>query len=131
MYVLETIRRFNTKNFTVVVEALEETELDLSWDDTGEIKVKLDEGQLVAFLARVRVLFHGQEIGVDYLGNCIYKTFGEFMDHKECGKLNREYEKQGSPARCGSYFHDMISEAIREARKALAQYQAIRVRSQE
>jgi hypothetical protein len=128
MHVIETIRRFNTKNFSVVVEALEETDLDLSWDDKGDVAKKLRRGELVAFCARVRVLLHGQEIGVNYLGGCIYESYSAFMDHKECGKQNREYEKQGSYVRCGSYFSGMISETIGEARATLIQSREVKVR---
>jgi hypothetical protein len=39
------------------------------------------------------------------------------MDHRACGKQNRKWAKQGKEGRCGSYFSDMIGEAIAEARK--------------
>jgi hypothetical protein len=112
---LETIRKFKTKNFAVVVDAVEEFDLDLSWDDTGETLKGLHSGKLVAFCARVRVFFKGMEVGSDYLGNCIYTSPGAFMDHV------------GANGQYGSYFTDMVSTAIEEARKNIAQLQAVRV----
>jgi hypothetical protein len=128
MHILGTIRRFDTKNFSVVVEALEELDLDLSWDDTGDVAKKIHRGELAGFCVRVRVLLRGREIGAAYLGNCIYESYAAFMNHKECGKQNREYEKHGSPARCASYFRCMINEAILAARETLSQYRAVKVR---
>jgi hypothetical protein len=119
MRTLGTMREFHTERFTVIAEALEETDLDLSWDEDGSVAEGIDSGKYIVFCARVRVLYRGKEIGVDYLGGCIYESFDDFMDHRECGKQNREYERQGKDGRCGSYFHDMISAAIAEARKTL------------
>ena len=171
------MREFKTKNFRVVCDAIEEDDLDLSWDDTGETREGLESGRFIAFVARVRVFFHGQTVGTDYLGNCIYKSFDDFMDHRECGKQNREtlrregkfqiYRKarkyehclgqndklkaRGFATRehaeqwakknakeeyqifetgkCGSYFHDMIREAISEARKTVSSFKDVRVRN--
>lgn len=59
MQSLGTIREFKTKNFKVIVDAVEDFDLDLSWDDTGEVRDKLERGVYISFTARVRVLFHG------------------------------------------------------------------------
>ncbi len=128
-YSLGTMRTFKTKNFTVIADAIEEESPDFSWDDTGEVQEKVENGDYLCFIARVRVLLHGREIGVDYLGNCIYSSLEDFMDHKECGKQNKEYAAQGKEGRCGSYFSDMIHEAITEARKTLKEEKTIRVRA--
>ena len=76
----------------------------------------------------MRVWFKGQCVGTDYLGGCIYRSLAEFMDHKECGKANKEYESKGEAGRCGSYFKDMIHEAIKEARATIKETQAVYVR---
>jgi len=171
-----TIREFKTQNFHVIADAVEEWDTDLSFDDTGETLKGLQNGDLIAFTARVRVFFRGLEVGSDYLGGCIYKSLEDFADHIECGKQNRatiaregkfqiyrkarKYEscllptdklkKRGFATReraeewaranakeeyeifptgkCGSYFSDMIHEAISEARKNVKQYQTVRVR---
>jgi hypothetical protein len=86
---LATIREFKTKNFHIVVDALEEWDLDLSWDEDGSTREGLERGTLVAFCARARVFLRGKEIASDYLGGCIYKDFADFMDHKECAAQNR------------------------------------------
>lgn len=119
-YKIGTMRTFKTKNFTVVAEALEDTDVDLSFDETGKIRKQLESGTLVAFLAHVAVFYKGECVGEDYLGSCIYKSLNDFMDHRACGKQNKKYAKEGKSARCGSYFSDMIRIAIAEARKHLA-----------
>jgi hypothetical protein len=128
MYKLGTIRTFRTKQFQVEVDAMEEDNLDLSWDEDGSVTKGLKNGEFIAFCARVRVWLKGQCVGTDYLGDCIYRSFAEFMDHKECGKQNKEYEAKGEAGRCGSYFKDMIHEAIAEARKTIKATQAVYVR---
>ena len=172
------IRQFQTENFRVVVEALPEDDLDLSWDDTGKTAERLDAGDLIAFVAHAYVEYMptGAILGEDYLGNCIYKNFEDFADHRACGRANRRnhkrfgafqvyrknrpYEsclsqsdklkKRGFSSRakaeawakanateayeifesgkCGSYFTDMISECISEARKNLAKMADIKMR---
>ena len=118
-YTLGTIRKFKTRNFTVHVTAEEELDLDLPWDDDGSVREGLENGEYVAFCVKVAVYYQGNEIGTGYLGGCIYKSLEEFMDHKECGKQNREYALQGKTGRCGSYFSDMIHTVIADARKEL------------
>ncbi len=89
-----TIREFKTKNFHVVIDAVEEIDLDLSWDEDGSAREGLENGTLVAFCARARVFLRGKEIASDYLGGCIYKSLEDFADHRECGKQNRETIKR-------------------------------------
>ena len=124
-----TIREFNTRNFTVIVDAIEEDSPDFSFDETGEVSTKVESGEWICFCARARVLIHGREIGTDYLGNRIYENVEDFEDHRECGKQNRSYELEGTARRCGSYFSDMIHEAISRARKTLKKEQSIKVRA--
>jgi hypothetical protein len=124
-----TMREFKTKNFTVVADALPEDGLDLSWDEDGSVAKALESGEFMAFVARVRVYFRGEEIGSNYLGSCIYRSFDEFMDHRSCGRQNRQWEAEGEKGRCGSYFHQMISEAIDESRKHLVAIKQVHVRS--
>jgi len=89
-----TIREFKSKNFHVVIDAVEEIDLDLSWDDDGTTREGLENGSLIAFCARARVFLRGKEIASDYLGGCIYKSLEDFADHKECGRQNREILKR-------------------------------------
>lgn len=166
------IRKFETANFTVSVDAEYDWDTDLSWDDSGETRRKLESGGLVAFQVAVTVTHKGTgiELGADYLGGCIYESIEAFQDHRECGRINRrrarregrfqiyrkqrKYEhclgrgdklrKRGFATReraeawarqnareewevfesgkCGSYFADMIGQAINEARKNFRKY---------
>jgi hypothetical protein len=116
---LGTMREFKTKNFLVRAEALEDNDVDLSWDDDGSVREGIENGTFIVFTAHVEVFYRGQSVGEDYLGSCIYKSFEDFMDHKECGRQNRTYALTGQTGRCGSYFSDMIREAIAAARKTL------------
>jgi hypothetical protein len=106
-----TIWKFKTKNFTVLVTAEEEFDLDLSWDDSGEVAEQLDNGQLCAFCAKAAVVFHGAEIGAGYLGDCIYRSPSDFRDHVGLAMKSREDGRN-----YGSYFPSIVREAIREAR---------------
>jgi hypothetical protein len=125
-----TIRRFRTAQFTVIVDALPEDDLDLSWDDDGSTRAGLESGRLQAFTVRARVVHKDMgEIAGDYLGGCIYESLADFMDHKECGKANRGYAARGDAGRCGSYFADMVATVCREAREAIRKAQTVRVRS--
>lgn len=129
MRTLGTIRKFTTPQFSVIVDAVEDPDVDLSFDNTGEVIEALEAGTLQAFAVRARVFFDGSEIGADYLGGCIYRDIADFQDHRECGKQNREYAARGKSGRCGSYFHDMVKTAIAEARTKLRNLQNVRVRA--
>lgn len=121
MRALEIIRTFETKQFRVVVAAEEEPDLDLSWDETGETARGIDNGTCVAFCAHAYVVHKltGIKLADDYLGNCVYESFNAFMDHKECGAQNREYEARGISGRCGSYFASMVKTVCSAAREQL------------
>jgi hypothetical protein len=131
MHKLGTIREFRTEHYRVVVEALEEFDVDLSFDDDGSVSKDLDNGNLIVFCAHAYVehMPTGKVIGEDYLGNCIYKSFDDFVDHRECGKQNRKWAKQGKDGCCGSYFSQMISEAIGEAREHAKELSKLQLRS--
>jgi hypothetical protein len=94
MYKLGTIREFKTQNFHVIVDAVEEQNLDLSWDEDGSTREGLENGSLIAFCARARVFLRGLEVASDYLGGCIYKSLREFEDHRECGAYTRKLWKR-------------------------------------
>jgi hypothetical protein len=89
-----TIREWKTQNFHVVVDAIEDYDLDLSWDEDGSTRRGLENGELVAFTARARMFFRGLEFASDYLGGCIYKSIEAFEDHRECGIENRKRLKR-------------------------------------
>jgi hypothetical protein len=131
METLGLIREFETENFIVRMSAEEESDLDLSWDKDGSTLKGLESGKYIAFVAHAEVIHKetGTVLGEDYLSNCIYKSFDDFADHRACGRQNRKLAKQNKAGRCGSYFADMIHEAISEARKQAKEYQALRCRA--
>jgi len=120
-----TIRTFNTPNFTVRVEAQEDYDVDLSFDETGEVRAQIKSGELECFTVKASVEFRGSEIATDYLGGCIYKSPRDFMDHKGI----KQYVPPGGKAgQCGSYFSDMVRNVCIEAREAISDTQSIHIR---
>ena len=124
MHTLETIRTIKAGRFTVSVRALEEPDLDLSFDDDGSISKALDAGTLQAFCVEAVCTLDGIELAADHLGNCIYKRPREFMDHVGIIAHNR-----ATGHNCGSYFSDMVRNVVRGARIKLAELQTVHVRA--
>ena len=119
---MQTIWNRRTPNFTVTLSYEWDDVMDLSWDDTGEVREKIESGEWGHYIFAVTVTENatGEEIGADYLGGSIYADPREFIDHRACGRQNREYAARGEPGRCGSYFTGMVAEAINQARKTYA-----------
>lgn len=120
---METVWQFKTKRFTIALEFEDPWDLDLSWDDAGEVAEGLDSGRLIAFDAKVAVYLDGFEVGSDHLGNCVYLSADEFAtSHRDRDPMNRNCsvmrEACGQVSIC-HYFPDMVREAIAEARKLL------------
>ena len=109
------IWEFHTKNFTVVMTAEPEHDVDLSWDGSGEVAGKINDGTYEVFCAKCTVLYRGAEIASDYLGQCIYANVSEFRDRIGC--------KAGG---YGSYFSDMVRAAVTKARLALCDMPKLR-----
>jgi hypothetical protein len=102
----ETLWTFKTKNFTIAWEVTDcDCSLDLSWDDTGETLENLQSGLWTAFDSKMAVYYRGEEIAADYLGQSIYENPRDFRDHIGMNAKGH-----------GSYFSDMVREAVREAR---------------
>ena len=115
MNTLENIYTFNTRNFTIRVDAMDETDPDFSFDDTGEAQEMIERGDWLCFAVRASVSFRGSDIGEDYLGNCIYENIRDFRK-----------DSWNMLPRSGSYFSDMVRNAIREARKTLSEMPKLR-----
>lgn len=101
----ETMWAFKTRNFEVLWEIEPDEDCDLSFDETGDIAAKIASGELICFLSKVSVLYNGVEIASDYLGANIYDNPHDFRDHF------------GAGGKYGSYFSDMVRNAVEEARK--------------
>jgi hypothetical protein len=112
------IKEWKLKRFTVRVEALPDDDLDLSFDESGEVREQLESGTLVAFCVKTSVRLDGMELSSDYLGGCIYPSPAAFNDHIAAHGTG-----------CGSYFKDMVQSAITDARNTLSDMQAIHIRT--
>lgn len=99
---------FSTRNFCVVWSIEPCYDLDLSWDDDGSIREGLSSGKYEAFNSFVTVYYKGRKVSYDCLCESIYENPSDFRDH--IGSKRKGY---------GSYFSDMVRNAIHEARKVL------------
>ena len=127
----ETLWTFSTARFRVVCEIEPDFDLDLSFDDTGEVAEKLESGEYTAFQTRVAVYLDGNQIAADYLGGSIYANPEDFVtDHRDPDPMNRNSSlmraERGDNVSICHYFPGMVSEAIAEARKALSNVPTIR-----
>lgn len=116
------IWEFKTKNFIVRMSCeYEQHSLDLSWDETGEVCEKLASGEWQAYTFHAEVIERatGATIGEDYLGESIYANPEDFRDH-----VGLAIKSRADGRNYGSYFMDMIREAISEARKSYAKPRA-------
>lgn len=104
---MQTMRKFTIGRFTIRAEIEPETDLDLSWDDDGEVSTKLESGEYEAFCTKVSVHLNGVEIAADYLGESIYANPADFFT-EHYGINATQY---------GAYFPGMAREAIAEARQ--------------
>lgn len=108
----QTIWTFNTKSFTYKFNILPDYDVDLSFDDSGEVRDKINKGLLECFIANIQILFKDTNklLAEDYLGGCIYENPLDFIDHR------------GNKGKYGSYFKDMIISVNEQARLELKNY---------
>lgn len=94
-------------NYRIEAFAQHCDDLDLSWDETGEVAAQLDSGEMWAFNVEVRATHVPSGItGADYLGGNIYHDATDFV---------REF---------GGYFSDMRREALRQLRSEIHRVKA-------
>ncbi|MGY2987688.1 hypothetical protein [Bradyrhizobium sp. USDA 4508] len=124
--------RFETANFVVRATIHPDSDLDLSWDESGETQANLESGLWQAFGTVVTVSTRdGIELGCSSLWGSVYEKPGEFFsDHRSADPMNRNCsimrEANGQNVSICHYFPGMISEAIADARKAIASMPRIR-----
>lgn len=148
----ERVWEFNTARFTIVGEV---TPCDTDPRDHFEFPEDIEaveSGRVSWFDARVRVLLDGEEVGSDYLGCCAYDTPEELFRHHatltaELRQLRGKTDRKSRLARkqlkecltnnaslnppvvyC-EYGPSMVSEAIEDARKTLARYATVKLRT--
>ena len=108
--------RFKTKHFTVEW-LIEKDPLDTSYMDRSlaqECREKVRSGEWKCFSSEIRVILNHSKLalGEAFLGNSIYAKPAEFRDHFG---MNRKGH--------GSYFSQMVREAVSEARVRFARLQ--------
>jgi hypothetical protein len=110
-YYSDTIRTIETARYSVILDYTQETNPDFSFDETGETAEKCNSGEWECVIFRVRVMHKetGLELSADYLGNSIYANPTDFAR-----------EHIGARGKWGSYYRDMVSQAIDEARATIA-----------
>jgi hypothetical protein len=104
---------FKTAHFAVHWAVTPDTDADISWLDSEELDA-FRRGELNAFVSKVWVEYEGTEIGADVLCGSFYRDIREFRDHI------------GARGQYGSYFADMVSAAIHEARAHFANFPKLR-----
>lgn len=119
---------FNTDRFKITLDI----ELDYGYvydgdDPDGEVQQKLNDGDYVAFDSIVTVYCDDMEIASDSLGGSVYAydEMSDFWtDHRSADPMNRNCSimraARGGNACIGHYFPDMVSQAIKDARRYLA-----------
>jgi hypothetical protein len=116
----ETVWTFETKAFRIECLFSPDEYVDTSFDETGETQENIASGLWYAFATEVRVIHKdtGAELGSDHLGGSIYANPLDFLS-----------EHKGSRGRHGSYFKDMVGQAVSEARGNLRKLQGVYVRA--
>lgn len=108
---------------------MEDSDVDLSWDDDGSVRAGLESGRFQHFGVVATVYCRGSEIGSDSLWGCIYESPRDFMDHVGI----RHYSPKPGvipEGQCGSYFSNMVRIAISEARKSLSTLRSVYLRQE-
>jgi len=108
--------KFNTAHFTVEW-LIERDVLNTDYMDpclANECRVKVRSGEWKCFTSTIRVVHRATKrvLSESYLSNSIYAEPSEFRDH--FGMNGKGY---------GSYFSDMVREAVADARKSFPAFQ--------
>jgi hypothetical protein len=101
----ETIHTEKAAGFDIVFSVTYEDH-EPDWDfeneeDKQDLLRRINQGDLVWFVARVQAFKNGIELGTDYLGGCCYDSYMQFVEE-------------------GGYYRDMVENAISEARATIA-----------
>lgn len=127
--------QFSTQRYTVALFALDEDRSpEDSFCDDRDVAFASDGDPAHWFCAAVGVYDeHGDLIARDYLGGCSYNSFCEFYSAHRWQFSRRQNKWITDPrsrawkacnaarkGQNGTYFTDMVCEAIREARLAVA-----------
>jgi hypothetical protein len=108
---------FETANFVVSLDCCAEWAPDFSWMEEDDLaRIESGEWECVSF--RVTVADRrGIVIGCDWLGNSIYADVADFRR-----------EHIGARGKWGSYFRDMVHEAVSQARSEVERIASLPLR---
>lgn len=130
----ETVWEFKTRKFRVtldIAQCEDDPRDSFSFDEDIEA---VENGRVEWFNAYVTVYGpKGVEVAQDSLHCCAYATIREFYtSHRDRDPMNRNSSimraARGSNVTICHYFPDMVSEAIGEARKFLANLKSVKLR---
>ena len=102
--------------FTVTADIQPCDNLNLSFDDSGEVREKLESGEWEAFDTKVTVYLNGAEIGSDWLCESIYADPADFFREH----VGLAIKSRADGRNYGAYVPGMVKVAISEARRWLA-----------
>lgn len=100
----QTIHTDTAAGFDIVVSIADE-HFKPDWDfeneeDKQDTLRRIENGDLVYFIARVQALKNGIVLGTDYLGGCCYDSYMQFVNDS-------------------GYYADMVESATTEARATI------------
>lgn len=129
----DTVWSFETAQFRVTLDV---TPCQDDPADSFQFQEDIDavrDGTVEWFDAIVRVYFRGRELGADSLCCCAYNTVREFYtSHRDPDPMNRNCSlmraKRGKVTTICHYFPDMVSIAIKEARRELTKCRDVKLR---
>lgn len=103
----ELLKTYEQEGFTINIYAEEETirlgeQFEFNGEELKEIYKKLNNYQMVYFMAKWTASKAGIELGTSYLGCCLYDNYEGFLNDCLAG-----------------VFDDCVETAINEAKKAL------------
>lgn len=122
---MNILREFTTNRFRVTLSWQWEDDQDISWDDTGEVREKLESGEWGNYTFSVHVYLDGHEVASDHLGNSIYADPNEFAREH----IGLAAKSRADGCNYGAYFPDMIRQALGEARREVNRMQSVRLRA--
>lgn len=124
--------KFKTASFRIVAMIEQDYDLDLSWDETGETREKLESGEWQSFGTTVTVYTKdGHELASDSLWGSIYaEPWDFFTEHRSADPMNRNCsamrQARGAAVTICHYFPDMVTGVVRQAREALCKMPKVR-----
>jgi hypothetical protein len=121
----ETVWQFSTANFRVALEiAPEDMDPVDSFSEAEDVEA-VRSGKWEWFCAKVAIYGPtGDELASDYLGACAYEQVSDFYEeHRKYATERRAAKAQG--VCMGSYFPDMVRQAIAGARSEWQRQQSL------